>query len=131
MSLESRTRASVGTECGRQMRESGAWEMQLRWAGRWSRRRGPPLKLLMLPQGLFLVLASTWMQRSRHIFTWTVLSSDTACSSMIAPGEDLAVAVPSPVPPQLHTPVVSPVYFLFIGCGNFIYVMNVFLKTGL
>lgn len=131
MSLESRTRASVGIECGRETRESGAWEMQLRRAGRWPRGRGPALKPLTLPQGLFLVLASTWMQRSRHIFTWTVLSSDTVCSSMIVPGEDLVVAVQSPVPPQPHTPVVSPAYVLSMECDNFICVMNAFLKTGL
>lgn len=96
------------------------------------KREGPSsLKLLMFPQCLFLVLASTWMQRGRHIFTWTVQSLDTVCSSMIAPGEDLAIAVQSPIPPQPHTLVVSPAYFFFMGCGNFIRVMNIFLKTGL
>lgn len=34
-------------------------------------------------------------------------------------------------PPQPHTPVVSHVDIFFVGCGSFIPVMSVLLKTGL
>lgn len=78
---------------------SGAREMQLR-AQEGVRREGPSLKLLMLPQCLLPVLASTWIQKSQHTSTWMVLSSDTVYSSMTVPGEDLAVAIQSPVLPS-------------------------------